>query len=145
MEKVKEVAEKLHILPKLKLGIKLTGGGVKSTGPHHVKFIAEPTIIMGKDDKNLPRKEFRFEVEEAGITYRWQVPIMGKDGQPSYLIEKLMHIAVGDERILEMMKERGRNYIDVRGIDEAPDDEPPEGIDEEEELAKALKNEEQSQ
>lgn len=116
---------------------------MKSTGPHHVEFLAEPTIIMGKDDKNVPRKELRFEVQEGGIKYRWQVPILGKDGQPSYLIEKLMHIAVGEERILEMMRNGARNYIDVRTLDEAPDD-PPEEADEEKirELAEALAKEE---
>jgi hypothetical protein len=133
------------VLPKLKLGIKLAGGGVKSTGPHHVAFLLEPTVIVGKDDKNVPRKELRFEVEEAGIRYRWQAPIMGKDGQPSYLIEKLMHISVGEERILEMMRNGARNYIDVRTLDEAPDDPPDDEDEEEKELAKALAKEQKEQ
>ncbi len=124
MEKVKEVAKALNVIPKLRLGNKLAGGGVESTGAHRVKFIAEPTVVMGNDDQGKPRKELRFVVEENNIQYRWNVPILGKEGQPNYLIERLMHIDIGDERLLEMIKARGRNYIDVRKVDEAP--EPPE-------------------
>ena len=124
MEKVKEVAKALNVIPKLRLGNKLAGGGVESTGAHRVKFIAEPTVVMGNDDQGKPRKELRFVVEENNIQYRWNVPILGKEGQPNYLIERLMHIDIGDERLLEMINARGRNYIDVRKVDEAP--EPPE-------------------
>lgn len=115
---------------------------MKTTGPHHVKFIAEPLIVMGMDDEGKPRKMLRFEVQEKGNNYRWMVPLLGKDGQPHYLIERLLEVKVNDERILEMMRRGARNYIDVRKSDEAP--EPPEEIEDEEaqeELAKALKKE----
>lgn len=124
MEKVKEIAKTLNILPKLRLGIKQAGGGVKSTGAHRVKFVAEPTVVMGRDHEGKERKELRFVVEENGQQYRWNVPIFGKDGQPSYLIERLMHIEVGDERILEMTRHGAKNYIDVRAVDAEP--EPPD-------------------
>lgn len=126
MLKVQEIAKALNVTPKLRLGTKLVGGGVSSTGPHHIKFLEEPVVVMGKDEKNVPRKELKFIVEEKGIKYRWNVPVLGKDGQPSYLIERLMHIEVGDERILEMSRQGQRNYIDVRLPDEeseAPDEE----------------------
>jgi hypothetical protein len=129
MKKVKEIADYYKIAPKLRLGTKLVGGGVKTTGPHKVKFTEEPTVVMGKDDKGQPRKEMKFLVEEKGVIYRWNVPILNKEGQPNYLIERLMNIEVGDERILEMHRERGRNYIDVRlTTDEAPEE--PEEEDE---------------
>lgn len=126
MKKVQEVAAHLGVVPKLQLGRKLVGGGVESTGPHHVKFVEEPVVVMGKDEKGQPRKEFKFIVEEDGKKYRWHVPILSKEGQPSYMVERTMHIEVGDERIVELMKARGRNYIDVRMPDEeseAPDEE----------------------
>lgn len=126
MRNIKILAEQLKIVPKLRLGIKKVGGGVDPTGSHHVKFIEEPVSVLGRDDKGQPRKELKFIVEENGQKYRWMVPILGKDGQPSYLIERLMDVEVGDERILEMVRERGRNYIDIRRIDEeseAPEDE----------------------
>lgn len=133
------LAEQLNVLPKLRLGvqtIKEDGkkGGVKSTGAHHVKFLEEPTTTMGRDENGQPRKELKFIVEENGIKFRWQIPILGKDGQPSYLIERLMHIEIGDERILEMSKHGMKNFIDVRpvgaatelpDVDEVPEDDEP--------------------
>lgn len=130
MKNLQILAEQLNILPKLRLGNKLEKGGVQATGPHHVKFLEEPVTVMGRDEKGAPRKELKFIVEEGNIKYRWQVPILGKDGQPSYLIERLMNIEVGDERILEMCKQGIKNFIDVRpvgGLPELPDvDEDPD-------------------
>lgn len=135
MQKVKEIAKFLNVVPKLQLGKQLPGGGVKTTGPHTVKFLAEPTSVMGKDDAGKPRKDMRFLVEEAGKQYRWNVPILNKEGQPSYLVERLMDIEVGDVRVLEMVAKRGRNYIDIRAEgDASPDDDDfeEEVVDEEE-------------
>ena len=112
-------------MPKLRLGVKLAKGGVSSTGPHSVKFVEEPIVILGKDHEGKQRKELKFIVEENGIRYRWNVPIMNKEGtQPNYLMERIMDISIGDERILEMMRQGARNYVDVRKPDEAP--EPPD-------------------
>lgn len=127
MKNLQILAEQLHILPKLRLGIKLEKGGVQTTGPHHVKFIEEPVTVMGKGEDGKPRKELKFVVTESDIKYRWQVPILGKDGQPSYLIERLMNVEVGEERTLEMVKRGMKNYIDVRLSDEAS--EPPEEVE----------------
>lgn len=123
MEKVRELARTLNILPRLQLGIKLDKGGIKTTGPHKVKFLQEPTIVMGKDFEGKPRKEMKFIVESEGVKYTWNVPILNKEGQPNYLIERLMNIEVNDERTLEMKKKGIRNYIDIREEDE--DNEPP--------------------
>ena len=135
MKNLKVLAETLNVLPKLRLGIQTIKedgkkGGVKSTGAHRVKFLEEPTTTMGRDENGQPRKELKFIVEENGIKFRWQIPILGKDGQPSYLIERLMNIEIGDERILEMSKHGMKNFIDVRMVDAAPElpdvDEVPE-------------------
>lgn len=122
MLKVQEIAKAMNVVPKLRLGNQLTGGGVEPTGPHRVKFVAEPTVVQGKDDKGNLRKELKFIVEEKEIQYRWNVPILNKEGQPNYLIERLMNVEVGQERVLEMLRVRGRNYIDVRAVDGAPTD-----------------------
>ena len=127
MKNLEILAEKLKVYPKLRLGIKKAGGGVEPTGPHRVKFLEEPSSLIGKDSNGAPRQELKFIVEEDGIKYRWQIPIMSKEGQPSYLWERLIGVKVGDERILEMMKQGIKNYIDVRMIDEEP--EPPEETD----------------
>ncbi len=82
---------------------------------------------MGKDDEGKPRKEMRFVVDENGSTYRWNVPIYNKEGQPNYMLERLINVEVGDERILEMMRHGARNYIDVRMVDEMPEIEEEEG------------------
>src|ERR1700742_2861005 len=126
MKNLKVLAETLNVLPKLRLGIQTIKedgkkGGVKSTGAHRVKFLEEPTTTMGRDENGQPRKELKFIVEENGIKFRWQIPILGKDGQPSYLIERLMNIEIGDERILEMSKHGMKNFIDVRMVDAAPE------------------------
>ncbi len=133
MKNLKLLAEQLNVLPKLRLGIKLEKGGVKSTGLHRVTFVEEPSTVMGRDDSGKPRKELKFIVEEGAIKYRWQIPILGKDGQPSYLIERLMNIEVGDERILEMSRHGAKNYIDVRPVDAAPEVPDDEEVPEEEE------------
>ena len=135
MKNLRALAEPLKIYPKLRLGMQKIVAGefdknnnpktiIVPTGPHRVKFLEEPVTTMGKDDKGLPRKELKFIVEEDGVKYRWQIPLLNKEGQPSYLIERLMNVEVGDERILEMMKAGIKNYVDVRAADEAP--EPPE-------------------
>ena len=124
MEKLKEIAKQLNVLPKLQLGIKLKTGGVKSTGTHIVKFLSEPIIVMGKDDKGTPRKELKFTVEENGTKYRWNIPLLNKEGQPNYLLERLLNVEVNDVRELEMTRQGAKNYVDVRTIDEQP--EPPD-------------------
>lgn len=122
----------LKIVPRLNLGSKLAEGGVKSTGPHTVKFLEEPVVVVGKDFiTSKERKELRFIVEENGVNYRWNVPILNKEGQPNYLVERLIDVEVGDERILEMVRKGTRNYIDIRKVDEAPEEPPVDAQDDE--------------
>lgn len=132
MQKVKELAKALNILPKLRLGEKLPGGGVKPTGPHTVKFLSEPTVVMAKNHEGKPEKQLRFVVEEGGKQYRWNVPILNKEQQPHYLVEQLMDIEVGDERTLEMRKQGARNYIEIRKPGEEPRAELPDHEEDEE-------------
>lgn len=133
MEQVKAVMDSLGVLPKLRLGIKVKGGGVRSTGPHQVKFLAEPEGVTAKNFEGKPAKFLRFEVESDGVRQHWYVAVLNREGQPNYLLEKLVGLKPGDERILEMTKQGARNYIDVREIG-APSVIPEEfeGEDEEE-------------
>lgn len=128
MQKVKEIAKAINLFPKLKLGEKLEKGGVKPTGPHRVKFLEEPVVVLiTSEGKSV--KAFRFIVQENEQNYRWIVKILNKENQPNYLVERLMDIEVGEERILEMKKQGARNYIDIRKVD-APEEAEEEEIEE---------------
>lgn len=121
----------LGALPKLRLGEKLPGGGVRSHGAKTVKFLSEPEGVtirkMGK-----PIKALRFEVEYEGTRYYWYIDVLNREGQPNYLLERVLDINIGDERILEMRKQGAINYVDVRLLGEVPrmpdDDEGEEVI-----------------
>lgn len=112
MERVRAAAVALHLHPKLHLGEKLPGGGVKSTGPHTVKITAEPTTVMITKN-NKPVKAFKFIVEENGQLYKWLVPLTNEQGEGHYLIERLINVEVGQEIVLEMKKRGPKNYIDI--------------------------------
>lgn len=125
MERVKEANKVLKIFPKLKLGekiIKTDGkpGGVKSTGLHRIKITAEPTTTMvRKGEKTI--KGFKFIVEENGKFYKWLVPMTDAEtGEGHYLMEHLQDIEVGEEFTVEMKKEQGRNFIEVKRLNGKP-------------------------
>lgn len=121
MERVKEAAIALKLYPKLQLGEKIEGSGVKPTGPHTVKITAEPTTTMiNKGGK--PVKGFKFIVEEAGQLYKWLVPLVNEQGEGHYLIERLQDVRIGEEIILEMKKRGAKNYIDITRPGETHDD-----------------------
>jgi hypothetical protein len=129
MERVREANKILKIYPKLKLGekvIKEDGkpGGVRSTGLHKIKITAEPsTTMVRKGDKTV--KGFKFVVEEGGKLYKWLVPMTDAEtGEGHYLMEHLQDIEVGEEFTVEMKKEQGRNFIEVKrpNAKDAPDD-----------------------
>lgn len=124
MDRIKEANKILKIYPKLKLGEKIVvngkPGGVKSTGIHLIKIIAEPTTTMVKKtvDKNeVLVKGFKFIVEEKGQLFKWLVPMTDpKTNEGHYLMEHLQDIEVGEEFTVEMKKEQGRNYIEVKRL-----------------------------
>lgn len=140
MDRVKEANKVLKIYPKLKLGEKIIvngkPGGVKSTGVHKIKIIAEPTTTMVRktvDKQEVMVKGFKFIVEEGGKLYKWLVPMTDpKTNEGHYLMEHLEDIAVNEEFTVEMKKEQGRNYIEIKrlngkgastvGVEEVPDE-----------------------
>lgn len=121
MEKVKETMKAMGALPKLRLGEKLAGGGVKSFGPKEVTFVSEPVGVTKKDHKGRPKKMLKFEVEHKGERYFWYIPLLNEEGDSvSYLMERMADVKVGDTLVLEMMKQGAKNYIDVREPGQAP-------------------------
>jgi hypothetical protein len=141
METVKTVMKSLGVLPKLRLGIKLKGGGVKSTGTKHVKFLSEPEGITGKNFEGKATKFLRFEVEHNGTRYHWFAAVLNREGQPNYLLERLAEIQIGDERDLEMTKQGARNYIDIRDVNApATAPEADEGEDDDDSMVSGLKD-----
>lgn len=140
----------MGVVPKLHLGRQLIdpktkkSKGVESTGEHVVKFLAEPTRVMGKSFEGKPQQELKFIVEYKGEKYRWMVPIMNKEGtDASYLLERVAELKIGDVRVLEMVSRGATKYIDIREVDGdsiAPDDDE---IDEQAQLDKELAKEEE--
>lgn len=133
MDNFKQAMKTLKMYPKLRLGEKLPGSGVKPTGPHKIKFTAEPattTIMKG----GTPTKVFKCIVEENGQLYKWYVPVMNKDNtEGHYLIERLAEIPLGEEFTVEMKKQGARNFIEVRraGEPERPNIDDEQEVEEE--------------
>ena len=147
MEEVKKVMAAIGALPKLRLGEKLKGGGVKSYGPKEVKFLGEPVGVTKKGFDGKPAKMLRFEVEHNGTRYWWYAKVLNAEGEPNYLLEKLLEVKPGDTRVLEMTKQGARNYVDVREVgaparkpevDEGEDEDDPHDYSDEAAAAGAL-------
>jgi len=104
-------------MPKLRLGIKLPKGGVKSTGPHRVKIL-EDKIIRDLDIESGKEVEFvRYILEEQGERKIYQTKIKNKQGELSYLIQRLAELSEGSEVILEMQRQGIKNYVSVTPLD----------------------------
>lgn len=131
METTKKVAKALKVLPRLRFGRKKPGGGIESLGPQEVKIIKDRKIKANDPQTGSEREELEFILQKDGDYYRWSFPIFNKHGEPTYLIEKLMHIKEGSTIRLELKKDRATNYYDVEVIKE-PETEDFEGEDAEE-------------
>lgn len=127
MEKSREILKKANIYPRLRLGEKLDGGGVKATGAHTVKLLEEH-IVKGIDPKDGKEKHYmRFIVEDMdGVKRRYDTRLTDDAGQPSYLIQELAEYEAGDIVTLEMKKAGAKNYISVNGEANAMDTKPEE-------------------
>ena len=122
--------DKLGVVPKLRLAEKNPKGGVTSTGPHRVRFLGSK-LVDGTDPEKpgKVRQEIHYRVDENGVEKVWIVPILNKQGQPNYLLERISEIADGEEVILETKRSGAKNYTSVVRIAnsfEAEDDEQEE-------------------
>jgi hypothetical protein len=132
----RDLIKEKGIIPKLRLGIK-GERGVVSAGPKRVKFIAVKAVngtdpITGKDTEY-----FRYLFEENGEKKYYQTKKLNKEGDISYLVQRLADVNDGDEIILEMKKRGPKNYIDVLPVshttsvevDEEEDSEESDGLE----------------
>lgn len=103
-----------NIQPKLRLGNK-TKHGIVSTGAHRVKMVADK-VITGKDIAGKDCEYVRYLVEENGQTKTYQTKKLNKEGELSYLVQRLAEIKEGEEVILEMKKQGIKNYIEVSPV-----------------------------
>ena len=113
MKNSKELLVRAGILPKLRLGLKQTKGGVKSTGAHRVKILEDkilkkPDPITGKEIEIV-----RYIVEENGEKKFYDTKLRDKNGGLSYLVQRFAEIKEGEEVILEMKKQGIKNYVEV--------------------------------
>src|SRR3990167_5036108 len=107
-----KLLKRAGIMPKLRLGIKLPKGGVKTTGPHRVKIL-EDKVIRKPDNTGKEIELVRYTVEENGEKKVYDTKLKSKDGQLSYLVQRFAEINEGDEVIMEMEKQGIKNYIKV--------------------------------
>lgn len=137
--------KKAGIIPKLRLGLKLAGGGVKSLGPRRVTVV-EDKVIKKLDPKTGKKVEWlRVILEEGGQRKYYDTRLRDDAGNPSYLVQRFAEVKEGAEIILEMKKQGIKNYIELIPTDnahsvEVSDDEeydeggPLEGLPEKEDL-----------
>lgn len=113
MQNSKQLLKAAGILPKLRLGLEQSGGGVKPTGPHKVKIL-EDKIIKRPDPRTAKDIEWvRYTVEENGEKKIYDTKLRDKNGGLSYLVQRFAEINEGEEVILEMKKQGVKNYIAV--------------------------------
>lgn len=111
-----ELLKQAGILPKLRLGLKQSKGGVKPTGPHRVKIL-EDKIIRRPDPSTGKEIEWvRYTVEENGEKKVYDTKLKDKAGQLSYLVQRFAEIKEGEEVIMEMEKQGIKNYIKVTPV-----------------------------
>lgn len=108
----KELMAKAGILPKLRLGLKLSKGGVKPTGPHKVRVL-EDKILKKPDQTGKEIEYVRYIVEEDGEKKVYDTKLRDKNNSLSYLVQRFAEIPEGEEVILEMKKQGVKNYIEV--------------------------------
>ncbi|MEK7180114.1 MAG: hypothetical protein AAB706_01450 [Patescibacteria group bacterium] len=111
-----ELLHRAGILPKLRLGVKQPKGGVKPTGSHRVKIL-EDKIVRKNDPTAGKEVEYvRYIVEENGEKKQYDTKLKDKNGELSYLVQRLAEIKEGEEVILEMKKQGMKNYVEVSAI-----------------------------
>lgn len=113
MKTSKDLLKNAGILPKLRLGIKQPGGGVKSNGKHQVKVLADKIVTKPDPGTGKNIEWVRYLVEEGGEQKIYDTKKVGKNGELSYFVQRMAEINEGDEVILEMTKQGIKNYIQV--------------------------------
>lgn len=102
---------------KLRLGEKLSDGGVRSTGAHKVKFLQDKestrkNIRTGKDEPSV-----KYLFEENGIPKYYETSMLNKKGEVNYFVERMAEVKEGEFIILEMKKTGIQDYIQITTVD----------------------------
>lgn len=111
-----ELLKKAGIIPKLRLGIKQTKGGVQLTGPHKVKILEDKIIRKPHPQTGKETEYVRYIVEENGEKKMYDTKLKDDAGQLSYLVQRLAEIKEGSEIIMEMEKQGIKNYVKITPV-----------------------------
>lgn len=107
--------------PFLQLGEKLEGGGVRPTGAHTLTFISDRKVMGVDFMTKQPREEMEYIFEEKGQKKRYNVPILNKNDELHYFLQRMNDCEYGEVIILEMKKDGMKNFIDFkRGGEDIP-------------------------
>ena len=135
MEISRSILLKAGLLPKLQLGIKKSGGGVTSTGIHKVKVLEDKIVRVPIREEGDDGYAVRYIVDEDGVKKQYDTRMKQKGGtDPSYFVQAMANVEVGEEITLEMKKQGIKNYIEiirlsVGEVEHADEDEPEEQED----------------
>ena len=108
-----EILAKAKLYPKLRLGEKLPGGGVKSLGAKTVELV-DDKIIKKIDPKDTQEKYYmRYNVLLNGKMHRYETKLNDENGEPSYFIQRMGTFNAGDVITLELKKAGVKNYVEI--------------------------------
>lgn len=118
MKNSKLLMKAAQVYPKLRLGVKVQGGGVRSTGKHTVRMI-EDKMTKGRDRESGKIIDVvKYILEENGEKREYRVPVKNKEtGELHYLVQALSQVPENGEITMEMKKMGPRNYVEVLNVD----------------------------
>lgn len=113
MENTRKTLEAAKLYPKLKLGEKLPGGGVKALGAKTVELV-DDKIIKKIDPKDTREKFYmRYNVKHNGEMRRYETKLQDENGDPTYLIQRMGTFSPGDIITMELKKAGAKNYVEI--------------------------------
>lgn len=122
LENTRAVLEKARLYPKLKLGEKLPGGGIKPLGAKTVEIVSD-RLIKKIDPKDSKEKIYmRYILKHNGEMRRYETRLNDDNGDPSYLVQRMGEFKPGDVITMEMKKTGVKNYVEVTSDLDDPED-----------------------
>lgn len=113
LKNTQEVLAKAKLYPKLKLGERLKGGGVKILEPKTVELV-DDKIIKKIDPKDLKEKYYmRYNVKHNGELRRYETLLQSETGDPSYLVQRMGAFKPGDVVTMQLAKAGQQTYVEV--------------------------------
>lgn len=113
LKNTQEVLNKAKMYPKLRLGEKLPGGGVKILEPKTVKLVDDKIIKKIDQDSLQERYYMRYNVELNGEMRRYETKLQDENGEPSYLVQRMGEYKPGDIITMQLRKAGKQTYVDV--------------------------------